>query len=83
MIKTTDQETILELQKYVADLKAALDMLAVRHAELVEERNQLLLRRAALSKKYEALRESIQMKALKKAEQNPYALEDRLQDFDE
>lgn len=83
MIKTADQETILELQKYVADLKVALDTLAVRHAELIEERNQLLLRRASLSEKYEKLRESIQMKALKRAEKNPYALEDRLQDFDE
>jgi alanyl-tRNA synthetase len=83
MIKTVDQETIEYLQKANEDLKAALDTLAVRHAELVDERNQLLMRRAALSKKYEALREKIQLKALKEAEQNPYALEDRLQDFDE
>jgi hypothetical protein len=60
-----------------------LDTLAVRHAELVDERNQLLMRRAALSKKYETLREKLQIKASKNIEQNPYALEDRLQDFDE
>jgi alanyl-tRNA synthetase len=83
MIKTVDQETIEYLQKENENLKAALDTLSVRHAELVDERNQLLMRRAALSKKYEALREKLQMKASKKIEQNPYGLEDRLQDFDE
>ena len=83
MIKTVDQETIEYLQKENENLKAALDTLAVRHAELVDERNQLLMRRAALSEKYEGLREKLQMKASKKLEQNPYALEDRLQDFDE
>ena len=60
MIKTVDQETIEFLQKQNEDLKSALDTLAVRHAELVEERNQLLMRRAALSKKYERLREQLQ-----------------------
>ena len=83
MIKTVDQETIEYLLKANEDLKVALDTLAVRHAELVDERNQLLMRRAALSKKYEALREKIQMKELKKMEQDSSALEDRLKDFDE
>ena len=83
MIKTVDQETIEFLQKQNEDLKAALDTLAVRYAELVEERNQLLTRRAAISKKYKKLREQLQTKALKKLAQNPYASEDSLKNFDE
>jgi septal ring factor EnvC (AmiA/AmiB activator) len=76
-------DIINKLEEENKKLKAALEAMTVDNARLIEERDQITARRAALVKKHEEMREHLQMKALKKMDQNPYASEDRLEDFDE
>jgi predicted RNase H-like nuclease (RuvC/YqgF family) len=76
-------DIINKLEEENKKLKAALEAMTVDNARLIEERDQITARRAPLVKKHEEMRKRLQVKALKKMAQNPYASEDRLQDFDE
>lgn len=61
LVEESFAEAIIKENK---ELKSALEALTTQNARLIEERDQVMARRAELSKKYEELRERVQNDAL-------------------